>query len=278
MLVQGDRHGGPGGIRAARAGGAGRRDRLRLVAQRRAPLRRLRQATDPGQTQAFPASEVPAARRHDRLVDISRTGATTEALDALRARALQYPGDAITADLDAPLPARPATWLLYSADERSAVSSRFIISSTLLRLHLPRTRNGRPVPAGAAEREAACPLLTESAERAEFMFLGSRLGRPGGREAALKLRRPRTWADPYPAMEYGTARSASATRTPWRGRSARCRPICSTTPPHRRHAIALDADPLAALIGVQRLAAALAERKGIDPDQPRALSRSVILA
>jgi glucosamine 6-phosphate synthetase-like amidotransferase/phosphosugar isomerase protein len=28
---------------------------------------------------------------------------------------------------------------------------------------------------------------------------------------------------------------------------------------------------------VQRLAADLAERKGIDPDQPRALSRSVIL-
>jgi glucosamine 6-phosphate synthetase-like amidotransferase/phosphosugar isomerase protein len=41
--------------------------------------------------------------------------------------------------------------------------------------------------------------------------------------------------------------------------------------------IASDADPLAVLIGAQRLAAALAERKGIDPDQPRALSRSVIL-
>jgi len=41
--------------------------------------------------------------------------------------------------------------------------------------------------------------------------------------------------------------------------------------------IASDADPLAGLIGAQRLAAVLAERKGIDPDQPRALSRSVIL-
>ena len=41
--------------------------------------------------------------------------------------------------------------------------------------------------------------------------------------------------------------------------------------------IASDADPLAGLIGAQRLAAALADRKGIDPDQPRALSRSVIL-
>ena len=41
--------------------------------------------------------------------------------------------------------------------------------------------------------------------------------------------------------------------------------------------IASDADPLVALIGAQRLAAELAGWKGIDPDQPRALSRSVIL-
>ena len=38
-----------------------------------------------------------------------------------------------------------------------------------------------------------------------------------------------------------------------------------------------DADPLVGLTGAQRLAVELAERQGIDPDQPRALSRSVIL-
>jgi len=42
--------------------------------------------------------------------------------------------------------------------------------------------------------------------------------------------------------------------------------------------IAPDTDPLAGLIGAQRLAAVLAVRKGIDPDQPRALSRSVIIS
>ena len=42
--------------------------------------------------------------------------------------------------------------------------------------------------------------------------------------------------------------------------------------------IASDADPLTGLTGAQRLAAELAARKHIDPDQPRALSRSVILA
>jgi fructoselysine-6-P-deglycase FrlB-like protein len=41
--------------------------------------------------------------------------------------------------------------------------------------------------------------------------------------------------------------------------------------------IASDADPLVALTSAQRLAVELADRNGIDPDQPRALSRSVIL-
>ncbi len=42
--------------------------------------------------------------------------------------------------------------------------------------------------------------------------------------------------------------------------------------------IAEGGDPLVGLIGAQRLAVMLAARKGIDPDQPRALTRSVILA
>jgi hypothetical protein len=37
-------------------------------------------------------------------------------------------------------------------------------------------------------------------------------------------------------------------------------------------------DPMAALILVQRFAVAAAERKGLDPDRPRSLTRSVILA
>src|SRR5215471_4447970 len=50
----------------------------------------LREAAGQGETDAFPASEVPATRRYDRLVYISRTGTTTEVLDALR-RAPQGP-------------------------------------------------------------------------------------------------------------------------------------------------------------------------------------------
>jgi fructoselysine-6-P-deglycase FrlB-like protein len=38
------------------------------------------------------------------------------------------------------------------------------------------------------------------------------------------------------------------------------------------------ADPLIELVQAQRLAVALAEQRGLDPDSPRHLSRSIILS
>ena len=232
----------------------------------------LREAAGRGETDAFPASEVPSARRYDRLVYISRTGTTTEVLDALRRAPRNTPSTAITADPDAPL-AREARHvvLLDFADERSVVSSRFITSSiVLLRAHL----------AAAAEREVARPLPPELAERAEFTFLGRGWAAPVADEAALKLREAsRTWAESYPAMEYrhGPISVSDENTVVW---ALGVVPSDLLADARRTGAIVIasDADPLAELIGAQRLAAALAERKGIDPDQPRALSRSVILA
>jgi fructoselysine-6-P-deglycase FrlB-like protein len=238
----------------------------------------MREAAGQGETDAFPASEVPAARRYDRLLYISRTGTTTEVLDALRRAPRDTPATAITADPDAPL-AREARHvvLLDFADERSVVSSRFITSSiVLLRAHLGT--DVRSLPA-AAEREVARPLPPELAERAEFTFLGRGWAAPVADEAALKLREAaRTWAESYPAMEYrhGPISVSDENTVVW---------ALGDVPPDlladaRRTGatvIASDADPLVALIGAQRLAAELAEWKGIDPDQPRALSRSVIL-
>ena len=238
----------------------------------------LREAAGQGETDAFPASEVPAARRYDRLLYISRTGTTTEVLDALRRAPRDTPATAITADSDAPL-AREARHvvLLDFADERSVVSSRFITSSiVLLRAHLGT--DVRSLPA-AAEREVARPLPPELAERAEFTFLGRGWAAPVADEAALKLREAaRTWAESYPAMEYrhGPISVSDENTVVW---------ALGDVPPDlladaRRTGatvIASDADPLVDLIGAQRLAAELAEWKGIDPDRPRALARSVIL-
>jgi fructoselysine-6-P-deglycase FrlB-like protein len=238
----------------------------------------LREAAGQGETDAFPASEVPA-RRYDRLVYISRTGTTTEVLDALRRAPRDTPATAITADPDAPL-AREARHvvLLDFADERSVVSSRFITSSIVL-LRAQLGTDVRSLPA-EAEREVARPLPPEWAERAEFTFLGCGWAAPVADEAALKLREAsRTWAESYPAMEYrhGPISVSDENTVVWALGEV---PSDLLADAGRTGAtvIASDADPLVALIGAQRLAAALAERKGIDPDQPRALSRSVILA
>ncbi len=239
----------------------------------------LREAAGQGETDAFPASEVPATRRYDRLVYISRTGTTTEVLDALRRAPQDTPTTAITAALDAAL-ARAARHvvLLDFADERSVVSSRFITSSiVLLRAHLGADIRTLP---DLAARELARPLPPELTERSEFTFLGRGWAAAVADEAALKLREAaRTWAESYPAMEYrhGPISVSDENTVVWAlgevpaDLLADARGTGATV-------IASDADPLAGLIGAQRLAAALAERKGIDPDQPRALSRSVILA
>lgn len=251
----------------------------------------LREASGQGQTDAFPASEMPATRGYDRLLCISRTGTTTEVLHALRRAPRGRPAAAVTADPDAPL-AREAgqVVLLDWADERSVVSSRFVTSSiVLLRAHLAAYPGGyggglaraevRGLP-GAAARELARPLPPDLAERAEFTFLGRGWAAAVADEAALKLREAsRTWAESYPAMEYrhGPISVSDENTVVWALGQV---PASLLADARRTGAtvITSDADPLTGLIGAQRLAAALAKRNGIDPDQPRALSRSVILA
>src|ERR1043165_481026 len=239
----------------------------------------LREAAGQGETDAFPASEVPAARRYDRLVYISRTGTTTEVLDALRAAPRDTPATAITAAPDAPL-AREARHvvLLDFADERSVVSSRFVTSSIVL-LRAQLGTDVRALPA-EAERAMARPWPPELAERAEFTFLGCGWAAPVADEAALKLREAsRTWAESYPAMEYrhGPISVSDENTVVWAlgevpaDLLADARHTGATGVPPR-------AGPSVPLNGAQRLGAAVAEGKDIDPDQPRALSRSVILA
>jgi fructoselysine-6-P-deglycase FrlB-like protein len=238
---------------------------------------RLREAAGHGETDAFPASEV-LGRRYDRMVFVSRTGTTTEVLDALRRVPRGVLTTAVAADPSAPLPQEADTVVLLDfADERSVVSSRFITSSiVLLRAHLGADLSALP---DEAAREVARPLPPGLTERTEFTFLGCGWAAAVADEAALKLREAsRTWAESYPAMEYrhGPISVSDSSTVVW---------ALGDVPPdlladaRRTGALVItsSADPLAGLIGAQRLAAAFADRKGIDPDQPRALSRSVIL-
>jgi fructoselysine-6-P-deglycase FrlB-like protein len=238
----------------------------------------LRETAGQGETDAWPASEVPA-RRYDHIVYISRTGTTTEVLDALRRTPAGVRTTAIAADPGSPLVQEAdAVVLLDFSAERSVVSSRFITSAlVLLRAHLGEDLRALP---GAAAMELARPLPPGLPERHEFTFLGRGWAAAVADEAALKLREAaRTWAESYPALEYrhGPISVSDETSVVWA-----LGPVPSSLLADARRTgatvLASAADPLVGLTGAQRLAVDLAERQGIDPDHPRALSRSVILA
>ncbi len=238
----------------------------------------LREAAGQGETDAFPASAVPA-RHYDRMVYVSRTGTTTEVLDALRRAPAGVKTTAITADPGSPLVQEAgAVVLLDFSAERSVVSSRFITSTiVLLRAHLGEDLRALP---DAAARELARPLPPGLAGHREFTFLGLGWAAAVADEAALKLREAsRTWAESYPAMEYrhGPISVSDPGTVVWALGEV---PSSLLADARRTGAmvIAPGGDPLIGLTGAQRLAAELAARKHIDPDQPRALSRSVILA
>ncbi len=239
---------------------------------------RLREAAGQGETDAFPASEVPA-RHYDRMVYVSRTGTTTEVLDAMRRTPAGVAATVIAAEPGSPLVQEAgAVVLLDFSAERSVVSSRFITSTiVLLRAHLGEDLRALP---DAAARELARPLPPGLSDHREFTFLGLGWAAAVAGEAALKLREAsRTWAESYPAMEYrhGPISVSDSGTVVWALGEV---PSSLLADARRTGAmvIAPGTDPLLGLTGAQRLAAELAARKHIDPDQPRALSRSVILA
>jgi fructoselysine-6-P-deglycase FrlB-like protein len=240
---------------------------------------RLREQAGHGLTDAYPASEFTGTRTYDRMVFISRTGTTSEVLAALRQAPAGVTTTAITAEPSAPLAQETdSVVLLDYADERSVVSSQFISTAIVIaRAHLGEDVSALPAAAAAA---LARPLPDDLTDRAEFTFLGAGWAAYVADEAALKLREAsQTWAESYPALEFrhGPISVADTSTVVWAMGPI---PESLTADAARTGAtvIADHADPLVSLTGAQRLAVALAARKSINPDQPRSLTRSVILA
>jgi fructoselysine-6-P-deglycase FrlB-like protein len=243
----------------------------------------LREAAGLGETDAFAASEAPvASRSYDALVAISRSGTTTEVLRLLhevRGRA-GLRTVALVGDMESPMPAAADDVVpLPFADERSVVQTRFATTAlTLLRAHAL----GREVVA-AAVRDAEEALLTEVesawVEAEQFSFLGRGWTYGLANEAALKMREAsQSWTESYPAMEYrhGPVAIAAPGRVTWmfgrapEGLGEQVRGSGARFVEH-------DRDPLAELVLVQRVALERARARGLNPDEPRGLTRSVIL-
>jgi fructoselysine-6-P-deglycase FrlB-like protein len=167
---------------------------------------------------------------------------------------------------------------LEFADERSVVQTRFATTAlVLLRAHLGE-RLDRAIR--DAEQALTEPLGADLVERNQFTFLGGAPWTTGlAAEAALKMREASlSWAESYPAAEYrhGPIAITDEGSLVW----------VFGTPPEGLGLdvagaggrwIARDRDPLAELVAVHRLAVEVALLRGLTPDTPRNLTRSVIL-
>lgn len=235
-----------------------------------------RESLGAGESDAFAASEYPTGRAYDRIIAISRSGTTTEIIDLLQR--VSVPTTLITA-----VPDSPATQFadeivsLPFADEQSVVQTRFATSViALLRSHF-----GEDLTDVIADARSALTVDVDaltSVDQATFVATGWAVGLTY--EAALKTREAaQFWAESYPAMDYrhGPIAIAQPGRLVWSLGGAPeglADEVAATGATFVEH----DLDPLARLIVAQRFAIALAKAKGLDPDHPRSLTRSVILA
>ncbi|MEV6738833.1 sugar isomerase [Streptomyces sp. NPDC051104] len=239
----------------------------------------LRERSGQGETDAFAASEFPRGRAYDRVVALTRSGTTTEVLDLLGRLRGQVRTTAITADALTPVTeCADEVVELGFADERSVVQTRFATTAvTLLRAHLGLHSDAVVADARTALKS---PLPEGLVQRTQFTFLGRGWTVGLAHEAALKLREAaQAWTEAYPAMEYrhGPISITTHTTATWMLGEAPDQLAAQV-----REAgglwVAGGLDPLAELVRVQRLAVALAAARRLDPDRPRHLTRSVILA
>jgi fructoselysine-6-P-deglycase FrlB-like protein len=240
----------------------------------------LRERAGQGETDAFAASELPKNRRYDRVVALTRSGTTTEVLQVLRDLRGSVRTLGITADPTTPvMELADQHVVLDFADEQSVVQTRFATSAlAMLRTHL-----GEDLSQAVADVEQTVkePLPEGATAKRQFTYLGSGWTIGLANEAALKMREASlSWTEAYPAMEYrhGPMSITDESSVVW----------FLGTPPQglaedveRIGALVVhvpNRDPMAELVRIQRLAIEIGAAKGLDPDQPRNLTRSVILS
>jgi len=239
---------------------------------------RLREAAGHGETDAWAASEFPYQRDYDALLAITRSGTTTEVLELLDRTEGKLPRTVILADATSPaaVPANEVVALGF-ANEKSVVQTVFATTT----LALLRAQLGEDVVAlaDAADDALGGELPGEWIQAEQITFLGSGFAHGIAREAALKCREAaQLWTESYPTCEYrhGPVSIAAPGRLVWQfgGDEAGLQTEVEAT---GATFVENGLDPMVDLVLAQRLAVAIAEARGLDPDQPRNLTRSVIL-
>jgi glucosamine--fructose-6-phosphate aminotransferase (isomerizing) len=238
----------------------------------------LRESAGLGETDAVCASEYVPRRRYDRVVAVTRSGTSTEVLDALRHVPAGAHRVTLTAVAGMPVDGLTDTRILLDfADERSVVQTRF--PTTVLAL--ARAAFGADLTGVLADGRAAlaAPLPADPADVDHVVFLGTGWTVGLAHEAALKIREAaQAHSESYPAMDFrhGPVAVAGRRSLVW---SLGDVPVSLDRVARGAGATAYRdrLDPLAQLVLAQRFALALAAHRGLDPDRPRLLTRSVVL-
>ncbi|MEW1822489.1 SIS domain-containing protein [Arthrobacter sp. NPDC080031] len=247
-----------------------------------------REAAGKGVTDAFAASEAflnhnSAGRQYDAVIAITRSGTTTEVLELLEAvRGKAVSGKprtvALIGDVNSPITTlADAVIGLPYADEKSVVQTRFATTALVYLLTSLGIELGTAIE--DARAPVAEPVSQELLDAEQFTFLGTGWTVGLAHEAGLKMREAvQGWTESYAAMEYrhGPISIAAPGRVTW---------IFGPQPE------GLDADmsrtgalyvntgkhPLAELARVHKVTLERARARGLNPDVPRNLTRSVVL-
>jgi len=239
----------------------------------------LREQAGQGETDWAYASELPPDRGYEHVVAITRSGTTTEVLQALAGPASEARRVVVTAVATPEVRAVCDHLVdLSYADEQSVVQTRF---PTALLVVWRAVLGDDLAPAlRDLEQVLADPLPVTAGDYAHFVYLGRGWTVGLAHEAALKMREcAQAWSESMPALDYRHGPIAAA------GPGSLVVSLGGVGDDllddvRATGATVLDPqlDPLARLVVCQRLAVELAGARGLDPDTPRNLSRSVILS
>jgi len=239
---------------------------------------RYREAQGLGETDAFPASEFPANRAYDTLVAVSRSGTTTEVVRAVASVSPHTRVVVVTATEDSPL-ARAASDLivLSFADEESIVQTRFATSTLALFLASLGWDIETSAEQAVAQLSTGAPRVAE--DTLQFVFLGRGMAAAIASEAALKMREVLgAWTEAYPTMEFRHGPISALTERSLVWVLDHEEPsIDGQIERTGARLIRPEGDPLVELVRVHLVAERLASVRGVDVDQPRFLTRSVVL-
>lgn len=239
-----------------------------------------REAAGKGVTDPFAASEafLGADRGYDAVVAITRSGTTTEVLEILTELKGTVPTVALVGDVTSPIMTlADAVVELPYADEQSVVQTRFATTALVYLL----TSIGLDLQGAVEDAKSAVSDAVEQEliDAEQFTFLGHGWTVGLAHEAGLKMREAvQGWTESYPAKEYrhGPISIAAPNRVTWLFGE---QPEGLDKDMEKTGALYIHTDkhPLAELARVHRVTLERARARGLNPDVPRNLTRSVIL-